>query len=70
MSARNDDAIERLLREKKATEAYFTSIIQDAAGETPIRRAPMTGPNWPVRADYPNRKQYLAACAQWRRSPQ
>jgi hypothetical protein len=69
MSGITDDRmIELMLTEKQALDAYFTSMIQDAAGSSTIRRAPVTGPDWPVRADYPNRAAFRSACAEWRRS--
>lgn len=51
---------------KRMFDAYFTSQIQDAAGGSTITRQPITGPDWPVRSDYPNRQQFRAACAKWR----
>lgn len=58
----------RMLAQKKAFDAYFTSSIQDAAGSSVIRRNPITGPDWPQRADYPNRAEFRRACAEWRKS--
>jgi hypothetical protein len=69
MSYDNRDDIGRMLEEKRALDAYFTSVIQDAAGSTPIRRQPITGPDWPVRSDYVNRAEFRRACAEWRRKP-
>ena len=63
----SQETIERLYREKQALEGYFAQAIQDAAGESEIRRRPITGPDWPQRSDYPNRQQFRAACAEWRR---
>ena len=63
-----DDGIERMMEQKRALDAYFTSKIQDAAGSSTIRRAPITGPDWPVRSDYPNRAEFRRACAEWRKA--
>lgn len=57
------------LEAKRGIAAYFTTLIQDAAGESIITRQPITGPDWPVRSDYPNRQQFRAACAAWRAKP-
>lgn len=67
MTAEPKDSFEQMAHKKRALEAYFTQAIQDAAGDSVIRRQPITGPDWPQRSDYPNRKAWLAACAQWRR---
>ena len=64
----NRDSIDRAMQEKRALEAYFTQAIQDAAGDSVITRNPITGPDWPNRSDYPNRQQFRAACAEWRRN--
>lgn len=69
MSEPQRGAIERMMREKSALESYFTSKIQEAAGSSEVRRAPITGPDWPNRADYPNRAAYRRACAEWRSKP-
>jgi len=66
----NQNALERAVAEKRALEAYFTSAIQDVAGQSAITRNPITGPDWPVRSDYPNRAEFRRACAEWRRSRQ
>jgi len=58
-----------LLETKRMFDAHFTSLIQDAAGASTITRQPITGPDWPVRSDYPNRQQFRAACASWRAKP-
>lgn len=67
MGGTDKDAIERIHAEKRALDAYFTQAIQDAAGSSVIRRAPITGPDWPVRSDYPNRAAFRRACAEWRK---
>jgi hypothetical protein len=62
--------LERALRMKRMIEADFiTAAIQEVAGASEVRRAPITGPDWPVRADYPNRAAYRRACAEWRSCP-
>lgn len=68
MTGQGRDSYERMMAEKRALEAYFTQAIKDAAGESTIRRNPVTGPDWPVRSDYPNRAEFRRACAEWRRS--
>ena len=60
---------DEMLENKRMFDAYFTTQIQDAAGGSEITRQPITGPDWPVRADYPNRQQFRAACAAWRAKP-
>ena len=68
MSGHNPHSeIERMYREKAALEAYFTAEIQAAAGTSEVRRAPITGPDWPVRSNYPNRAAWRQACAEWRK---
>jgi hypothetical protein len=59
--------VERLLREKLAAEIAIEAQIAQAAGSSTIRRAPITGPNWPQRSDYPNRAAFRRACAEWRK---
>lgn len=67
MSGRTDNEVGRMYREKLALESYFTAEIQAAAGASVITRAPITGPDWPVRSDYPNRAAFREACAEWRK---
>lgn len=69
MSHNDRDALEQALAGKRALDAYFTQAIQDSAGSSTIRRAPITGPDWPVRSDYPNRAEFRRACAEWRKRP-
>lgn len=69
MTSNDDGAIERMYAEKRALDAYFSQAIQDAAGSSVITRQPITGPDWPVRSDYPNRAEFRRACAEWRNRP-
>lgn len=64
----NEIHFERMFRKQQALEeAFVTAKIQEAAGGSEIRKAPMTGPNWPQRSDYPNRAAFRRACAEWRK---
>ncbi|MET3710358.1 DNA polymerase III epsilon subunit-like protein [Sphingomonas trueperi] len=56
-----------IARHRALEDAFVTAKIQEAAGSSTVRKAPITGPNWPVRSDYPNRAAYHQACAEWRR---
>lgn len=60
--------VDRLLRAKLAAEIAIEAQIAQAAGSSTIRRAPITGPNWPQRSDYPNRAAFRRACAEWRKA--
>jgi len=65
----NKSDFERMFKMQRALEeAFVTAKIQEAAGDSTIRKAPMTGPDWPQRADYANRAEFRRACAEWRKS--
>ncbi|MGE8135686.1 hypothetical protein ACQKO5_18935 [Novosphingobium subterraneum] len=68
MDGGNKFDFERMFKMQKALEeAFVTAKIQEAAGNSEIRKAPITGPDWPQRADYPNRAAFRRACAEWRK---
>lgn len=69
MSYRDDKSIEQMHREKRALEDMLAHQISDAAGQEVRRVRGPTGPDWPVRSDYPNRAAYRQACAEWRNRP-
>lgn len=67
MSLGDGNSIDWMIEQKRVLDAYFTQAIQDAAGASEIRRAPVTGPDWPNRHDYANRAEFRKACAKWRK---
>lgn len=64
MSGKDDRSdFERMFAEKRALEDAFAAQIGPN-----VRRVRSDKPDWPSRSEYPNRKAYLAACAQWRKA--
>ena len=74
MSSKPTGPSEEAMRARRALKDYEASItekIQEAAGETLVKRVALGGhvgpnPPCPQRKDYQNRAEFRAACAKWR----